>query len=407
MTAGMRTSIIVLLLLLLGCERRDRHQAPAAGPAGPALPEHAVAWRDGCLAGSVDSCGRIIRPLYFGRDGVTASPREAVRYMLRGCTLGATGVCALLGVAYSRGRGVPLDAKRARAYFEWGCLLRNAGSCLHLAHDLDDGRGGPADVERASQLASMLCEYLQLPDACTLAGSIGFRGDAGADLTVAAEQLDLACRAGDAWACGRLAHAHRRGQLPRDDARSLELYLLACEGRSDLCEFAANAYLRGEGGPRDDARGRGLMTRACEAGSTSGCAKLGVLLYKLGEHVEAYRRFAAACADGHMTACNNQGNMLEKGQGVATDYQLARALYERACLGGAAIGCQGLGFIYQQGLGVPAQPTQAALHYATACDGGRQASCAMLRAVLEPARAKEHLRQACKLGSEDACSLLP
>lgn len=404
----MKTSIIIVTILLLGCERRDRRLGPGdAGPRGSALPEHAAVWRDGCLGGSVESCGRIARALYFGIDGVTASPREAVGYMFRGCALGATGVCSMLGVAYASGRGVPFNPQRARAYFEWGCLLRNVSACGELAEDLYFGTLGAPDVERASQLASMVCEYHQNPQACALAGAIGLEADGGADFTVAAEQLGVACQEGDAWACARLAHAHRTGQLPRDDARSLELDLQACEARSDLCVFAATAYLRGEGTPRDDVKGRDLMTRACEAGSTTGCAKLGSLLYKVGEYTDAYRRFASACADGHMGACNNQGHMLANAEGVATDYQLARTLYERACQSGVVIGCQGLGFIYQQGLGVPAQPAEAALHYATACDGGRQDACAMLRALRDPAHAKEHLQQACKLGATSACSLLP
>lgn len=154
------------------------------------------------------------------------------------------------------------------------------------------------------------------------------------------------CRAGDAWACGRVGWALENGEgVAKNPVRAATLYLRSCEGGHAWgCYALAYAYGQGDGVPRDDARAAALFRRGCDGGYTESCGQL------------------ARC--------------IQRGRGVPKDEAAAVPLFDKACGAGEAWSCWQLGEAYASGLGVARDATRAAALRSQACRGGEKRACA-------------------------------
>lgn len=94
------------------------------------------------------------------------------------------------------------------------------------------------------------------------------------------------CSCNDYDACSMLGHLYEDGAVradgssfPANPIRAFELYLLACDGRSNLgCSNLGNAYERGVIVAPSSERARHAFTKVCENGDGWGCMRLGTLV---------------------------------------------------------------------------------------------------------------------------------
>ncbi|MEM6536076.1 MAG: tetratricopeptide repeat protein [Pseudomonadota bacterium] len=116
----------------------------------------------------------------------------------------------------------------------------------------------------------------------------------------------------DAWSrnCFKLGFLYLRGQgTPQNYPEAEKLFLTACEqgDHIDSCLRQAHTDHTGSAGQKDWSRARKLYDRACDAGSPSGCAGLGNMLYRaqggLPDRSRGARLLQGACADDYLWAC--------------------------------------------------------------------------------------------------------
>jgi len=161
----------------------------------------------------------------------------------------------------------------------------------------------------------------------------------------AANQLEQACRAGDAGGCSAL------GLL------------------SEL----------GLGRPQSVVTARGLYARACEGGNARGCVSLGKLELASdpsthGQRVS--RVFADACDGGEASGCAALGQLHLRGEVVARNPPEASRLFGKACSKGSVVACYELGELERTAEAPVA--TRLVELYVKACVGGHQPACARL-----------------------------
>src|SRR6185436_17762616 len=87
--------------------------------------------------------------------------------------------------------------------------------------------------------------------------------------------------------------------------------------------------------------------------------------------------FGKACAAGHAGACQAQGSVYERGDGVPRDatkaqasYTRAAELYRAACEKGEAVGCAELCYMHRDGQGVKRDSADAIGYMQRACASG-------------------------------------
>jgi len=143
--------------------------------------------------------------------------------------------------------------------------------------------------------------------------------------------------------CATLGSLYLDGSsVQKDEAHAMELFRLACEGRSARgCMRLADAHHAGlVDDPIEEAHLYGL---ACEGGANGGCLAAG-LAYLEGHGVlklprRAAELFEPACQRGNATACYELGRLLLGGDGIDRDYPLARELLFKACQLGSEPAC--------------------------------------------------------------------
>ena len=89
--------------------------------------------------------------------------------------------------------------------------------------------------------------------------------------------------------------------------------------------------------------------------AVSGCTdfQAGVDAYDRGDYATALKEWRPLADQGNASAQNSLGQMYEKGQGVAQDYQVAVWWYQKAVEQGHASAQNNLGHMYAAGQGVP------------------------------------------------------
>jgi TPR repeat protein len=137
-------------------------------------------------------------------------------------------------------------------------------------------------------------------------------------------------------------------EIPKGDAGRRMYFEKRCdEGHYGLCGELALMWSKGWGGDKDKAKADAFYRKACDFAVVDSCAALGIELTPEKE----LEILAGKCAAGSAFACNNQGQLLLTGTGVAADPGKAKGLLEKGCAGGFASSCRGLANIYGYGLG--------------------------------------------------------
>ena len=86
-------------------------------------------------------------------------------------------------------------------------------------------------------------------------------------------------------------------------------------------------------------------------------------LFDDGKTKEAVAQLTKLAQDGDPEAQNLLGVLYDNGQGVAQDYQSARAWFEKAAARGHASAQYHLGFMFEAGRGVPHSDKQGPIGY--------------------------------------------
>jgi uncharacterized protein len=266
-----------------------------------------------CEAGEAKACQALIRR-YMNGVAVPRDRPRAEQMMARtarladsACTAGDLGGCAIAGVAYGLGQGVPRDLARARALEERACDGGSAEGCFTIGF-------------------------------ASLYGMAGFERDTAR----AAQVLESTCAGGHSNACFQLGWNYEFGRtVARDFARAALFYDQACENASTAddmmgCHFLGSAYADGRGVAVDAARAAQLYERACRAGNGHGCNNLGQLIQE--GRVRGGRNpgrasliYGRACKLGNPSGCNNLGMLYARGYGVEQDEDRAKQLFRQAC----------------------------------------------------------------------------
>jgi uncharacterized protein len=225
--------------------------------------------------------------------------------------------------------------------------------------------------------------------------------------------LSEACALDDPRACGFAGRLWLDGRrVPRDVQRGLGMLLRACDsGEAPACVFGARRLADPlNEGVQDGAelRSRLELVGSCWSGQADACYRAGLLFYFGRETFPRDRSLAArvygrGCDLGDSRACNNLGDALAYGDGVARDVARAAGLFDKACHLGEALGCANLGYMAEHGEGVSRDTSRALTLYRDACTTGDVYGClhsemmvAATGAFSDPSRALALWAQACE-----------
>ncbi len=203
--------------------------------------------------------------------------------------------------------------------------------------------------------ATWACE----PEQC-LARAAQARADLR--LSEAADLLEIACDAGDAEGCARLAYARFFGSgAPKDEDGALEQLQESCEAGSTY-GCAVQRFLDAE---QDQEEIELWYRESCEAGEPFSC-------YALGWSVMARDAglggswLLQGCEAGVGAACTTLGRLYHSGQGLPEDEDKALALYQQGCESGSITGCL---LVETEG------PEYREERVETLCTGGMEEAC--------------------------------
>lgn len=214
------------------------------------------------------------------------------------------------------------------------------------------------------------------PDTCPQA----VQGRARVERCRRLPELNAACRAGEATACGQVGDCHRERSPPALEM-AIALYRHACErGDPNGCLQLGRMQAKGLGLPRDRPAAWRHLSRACQLDDAQGCAAAGLLRYL--------------------------------GAGVDRDEDEAATLLEKGCKGDSEMACLQLAILHARGAPkalIDQSDARALTLYRKACDLCSAKACYLaasrLQATPDAAREAARLRlKACALGHAPACA---
>ena len=148
-----------------------------------------------------------------------------------------------------------------------------------------------------------------------------------------------------AAACFELAGQYARGEgVEPDDVESVRLLEKACLGRGPAvphaCRALGRAFLEGRGVETDWKAAERWLVTACELGEGLACLDAGVLADDAGANPGlALERYEKACEADVAEGCLLFGSALASGRGALVDDAAARRALDRACRLGSAEAC--------------------------------------------------------------------
>jgi len=225
--------------------------------------------------------------LLLQHPGRAGDADRGAQLLEKACQQKDSEACTALGAAYAGGVGVPRDAPRAVKWLDPGCEANQNLACATLARLLDAGDGIARDPERAKKLMAKACELgdtAMCERACKSGDgqscvAWGERSDqpASTDTAVADNAYKMACDAGAAEGCARLA------VRAKDGAQAVALLERGCAlGDALTCAEAARRYYHGRDVAKDVAAAARLYATACERESYGSCIAVGGI-YARGE----------------------------------------------------------------------------------------------------------------------------
>lgn len=220
--------------------------------------------------------------------------------------------CRALGVLYTAGTGVPVDAGKAFQWFEQACTLGNVSGCNHLGVLLIEGEGVAPQPSRGAELLAKACDQ-NYAVACRNLALAERDGKLGvAQPARVAARLAKACDAAVPFACTNLgdllmnaaAHDAKQGEL------AVAAYQAGCQrNEGAACRQLGAAYIDGIALPKSTAAAKVWLQKACDANDGVGCTGLAGLLTtgpngkSAAVSSQAHALLARACNLGHAPAC--------------------------------------------------------------------------------------------------------
>lgn len=329
-----------------------------------------------CRLGSIEGCELDAGNIENGRfEGL--GPEDAMVQRRENCARGLTALCIDLGDRLAGFDAAPEQRIEGRALLGGLCDKGNADACRSLASSLHRFGDGPQDKARAAALLDRYCRAGHEPSCTTAAANV--RDTAGESDPRFAEYQDLACTAGDAFACVYLAGVSERGG-PDGVPAAIALYDRACPATEYACTRAA------------DLRAYPALAARCERREPQACiAQAGWLIDKEGPYTDrprAAQLYAAACDAGVTDACLPAGRLLiEVTANAQADAAGIERYLARGCAASGGEACKALADALTEGTALVQDLPRAAALYAEACDTGDPRACKLLadRAARDPA----------------------
>lgn len=344
---------------------------------------------------------------------------EAMVPWRRAAQRGDVEAQARMGVAYTEGRGVPMDMVAARSVLE---PAAGAGSALALTElaFVNFGEGGARRDQEGIALLEQAAA-LDHPPALFELSKLYHRGLAGvpgsyreAELERQAAELDYpAAQAAQAWRYLHAGDEPRNAALARywaeraiasgnDDGYAVLARLLmrgtsedqrlalgmvrnlADAGNGAALRLMGHAALRGIGQPVDAAAGRTWYIRAQEKGQFESLVKFGEALSAIeGDEPGAFDVIRLAAEGGNARAQAGLGYRYRFGRGTAVDAAASVRWLRDAASAGNLEAINNLGDAYETGFGVRRDLVQAMTLYRQAAQGGGPAAFSSLASVHE------------------------
>jgi uncharacterized protein len=267
------------------------------------------------------------------------------------------------------------------------CTLGEPRACAFVGRMWIDGRGVARDVEHGIDMLMRAC-------------------DGG---------VMLACVVGVRW----LSEPLHSQDLPdaTDLGTRFEVEHGCLTGESQACFQAGVCFYFGRHGfPRDRVRAALAYQRGCDFGAAIACNNLGdALAYGEGvarDVIRSARMFDKACRLGEAMGCANSAYMLEHGEGVVRDRGRARDLYRESCVSGEVYGCLHAEMLAAQDAGAPHDPERALSYWRRACGLADARACAFVGVIYEDGpdglardgdKSLQAMNRACGLGDGRAC----
>lgn len=310
------------------------------------------------------SCVDLGRLLVAGP--VAAASLDEFSAFLRGCSLGATVGCLLLGDYVDRWGIADPRVRSAEDQLSGSCDAGETRACLGAGHLLVRHEPRSAEYGRALTLFDRACQQglgeacvaganqrrigeaqeVAAPDQATMLGTAcGLANAEGCSLL--AERLVKrddtvpgafdawlkACDLGDPHACtelGALVAKRHDPPFPNEQTPPAWFGRGCNEGDPEACFRLAEPDLPKRGDPAEPVYV--LLSQSCDGEFGEGCARLaGVHLDRQTSFDEerAAVHLGTACENGHFLSCKRLGVMYARGQGVERDRQKSRELLDR------------------------------------------------------------------------------
>jgi TPR repeat protein len=218
------------------------------------------------------------------------------------------------------------------------------------------------------------------------------------------------CRVGNLPSCVHLGGYMMAGTggIPKDEARALKLWGVACKGNEPRGCTALNVYYT----MRQDWRNALIYgSKGCLDGDPGSCTNVAVQAFfgrgTAQNRPHAFKLWYRACKMRDFQACNNAGVMILHGmEGTPRDPTTARQLFQRACESPGQEGCGNLASCWEHGHGGPKDFRKAVELFLKACNETNDAvSCVSAGLLIEENSSQaEHRRHALELYEKGCAS---
>lgn len=283
----------------------------------------------GCTLGATDGC--ILLGDYVDRWGIeNQRVLQAETQLRRACNDGEQRAC--MGAAHLLVRHEP----RTDAYgdalklFTQACYDGLASACVAGARQRRIGKARKLEAPDQETMWNQACDASD-PEGCSGLGERLIRSRS--EWPQAFVALTRACDLGEAQACTQLGLlVERRHKEPWQGEQAQDSYLLrGCDdGDPEGCYWLAEDELPRNGEPPEDAYL--LLDLSCKGEFGLGCAELADVHLDRRTSFDdeiAARHLDTACDNGHFDSCKTLGSMYLRGKGVERDRGRANELLER------------------------------------------------------------------------------
>jgi TPR repeat protein len=156
-------------------------------------------YRGACDGGLALACVNLALLAIENPDAQIAAS-EAARLLDSTCSAGDPVACLRLGDAVAAGSLPGFSEPQALSAWSQACNALLMPACVALGRAARDGRGMQPDLHAASARFAAACDRGH-PDGCVELATMVVRGTSPGDVSLAVDQLERHCYAGDSLAC--------------------------------------------------------------------------------------------------------------------------------------------------------------------------------------------------------------